>query len=100
MWGVTKCLWTDLIVLVRSIELFVGKLNVEEGKRVLSFLFDNRPMRSSDIYLLDSRNVECRRPSLDLSKDDLYGDLSWLRDNDYVIRGYRACLSFFNVLAR
>ena len=37
MWGVTKCLWTDLIVLVRSIELFVGKLNVEEEKKGIVF---------------------------------------------------------------
>ena len=63
-------------------------------------LIDSRRMKSSDIYVLDSLSVGSRKPSLDLSKDDLYGDLLWLRDNDYVTRGYRACLSFFHVLAR
>ena len=66
----------------------------------MSKMIDNCPMRSSTVCLLDPRKVGSGRPSLDLSKDDLYGDLSWLRDNDYVTRGYRACLSFYNVLAR
>ena len=38
--------------------------------------------------------------SLDLFKDDLHGGLSWLRDNDYVTRGYRSNLTFIDVLAR
>lgn len=66
----------------------------------MSKMIDNCPLRSSTVCLLDPRKAGSRRPSLDLSKDDLYGDLSWLLDNDYVTRGYRACLSFYNVLAR
>ena len=101
MSDVTRCSWIDLTVHVQFIELFVGNRNVLRRRRLTrSKMIDNRSMVSSTVCLLDSHKVNSHKPSLDLSKDDLYGDLSWMRDNDYVTRGYRACLSFYNVLAR
>lgn len=38
--------------------------------------------------------------SMDVYKDVLTGDLSWLRDNDYILRGYRTPLTFWESIKR
>ena len=37
---------------------------------------------------------------IDVYKEDLHGKLGWLRDNDYLLRGYRTPISFIQAIKR
>lgn len=37
---------------------------------------------------------------IDVYKEDLHGKLGWLRDNDYLLRGYRTPISFMQAIKR
>ena len=64
------------------------------------FFIPSKIMDEQSSSVVDEREKGVSSKSLDLFKDDLHGDLSWLRDNDYVTRGYRSNLTFIDVLTR
>lgn len=37
---------------------------------------------------------------IDVYKEDLHGKLGWMRDNDYLLRGYRTPISFADAIKR
>lgn len=53
---------------------------------------------------MDSAQEEDNRikhlQKIDVYQDDLHGELAWLRDNDYLIRGYRKPISFMDAIRR
>ena len=37
---------------------------------------------------------------MDLNKEDLEGELSWMKDNEFIHRGYRSKLTFWETVIR
>ena len=55
----------------------------------------------SDENIVEEKDNKKQVPhGFDVYKEDLEGELWWLKDNDYLLRGYRTQLSFKETLAR
>ena len=67
--------------------------------RTISLLAEKR-MSTSREYAVDESSDTKDLHAMDVYKDVLTEDLSWLRDNDYILRGYRTPLTFWESIVR